>query len=607
MAITYVWSHSSIFHRKSDEWQEPITILDLDPENYPSRAIGERFRLLDPVLRVSERIVFRGSDSNLIKSLQKDTIIKNQLAGRRVGILAPLHPNKGPQFVSISGYKRLDSVPPTEAVRNIEVSGHLERSGAFVTSEGGHYRLPSGTHGARFIQLNKVLSDPTSVNRIADWIFPYMTKGMALLTDAGSVLTVLQRLQHLASQTYGWKVPVQVMDGYPADMFDLLRVISELRNLIGTNGSILLVLSVNSSDRLARMFRALAPEGSLIVALCHSRRDPPPPFVDALTTFPIERWDVDENGKCSQCDKLGLIGIDRKTFEIRPPQKIKFIKAAKTRLESKREFWLVADECDAIRLHLDKEHTQSGIPQARHHGIYIDTKCLASNSSFRSSCIQKLRQIRKPELIIIPAHSNSDVVKDLVKEAYGKTCGHILTVPLEKFARQEINLITKCSNILIADDGVVTGSTVLGLKDEIYRICQARDRLPQLNCFVLILRPRTPGLERSIQLRFYAEDKKQHLHYGELVYLPEPGRENCPWCEERAFLERFLPKLSKKAAFQVRNRMRNLEGELAIPPLFGRAKGNKKRRYTLGSFLGVSVRRLLLRPLSVLHTRYPLK
>ncbi len=144
--------------------------------------------------------------------------------------------------------------------------------------------------------------------------------------------------------------------------------------------------------------------------------------------------------------------------------------------------------------------------------------------------------------------------------------------------------VTRSRKILLADDGIVTGQTTLGFKQEIYSIRQSAGLEVDLECFAMLVRPNDPEAHSLIRAPFYAKDGN-HLHYGALAYLPSEMAD-CPWCRERQLLETLRPKLTEDSQKFVSARIRALEKELEVPFLVRSAPRFAHQPLTLGSFFG---------------------
>src|SRR5207244_4046712 len=85
---------------------------------------------------------------------------------------------------------------------------------------------------------------------------------------------------------------------------------------------------------------------------------------------------------------------------------------------ARAEFWTIANEADAVELHKDVEYPGKGAGGTRHFSVLLDMKRLADHPGFKEKCLEQLRKIEPPDLVLIPEHPNREVVERLCREVH---------------------------------------------------------------------------------------------------------------------------------------------------------------------------------------------
>jgi hypothetical protein len=141
---------------------------------------------------------------------------------------------------------------------------------------------------------------------------------------------------------------------------------------------------------------------------------------------------------------------------------------------------------------------------------------------------------------------------------------------------------------LVIDDVLVSGATLVALRDQLFRATQKAGRDLELWAFVVVSRPARPEDRRHVERRY---GKREGTHGGvefafraaEHILLPGAGA--CPWCRERELLQRMLGRLNGPAREQAGARITQLRGAALDAPIL--ATGDDGDLRTIGSFFGV--------------------
>lgn len=595
MPITY----ARYVHRKPQpdaipaifEELEENTILLLDPVlEATQHSIGELYRRLDLGLRASEIIVFRGARPDLIDAIQADTLLPDNLHGKKVLALVGESPGpgRGPQLLPIPKFDAPNKSPRIESLRQAELLGIFRRADAVFSSDEYHYELPSGLHADKFVRLGDALRSVFDVSRMGDWVLGHLRGNTVIVADTGSLLPLLIDIRERAAARFKWNIEISTLDRYPQDMVAVSDAIAAVCNrpavveAIANDQSLdfLFLISVNSSGRLCRLFRNLGPPQSRIVVMCETS-GVPTDCDDTLVAVPVEQWPPGVDGRCAQCDNSPVIHVHPESYELLPSIKRQAVVVSKQLAEEKAEFWSMADSADAVQLHVDVPYTVGSQEDFRHFGVYLNTAKLAEFGPFRERCLRELTTIDSPELILIPEHQSSEMVARLCHSAHPRS--RICVVRPGRFSADIHEFVAQSKRVLVADDAIVSGTTLVNLRAELFRVTQQLGISPEVNAFVVISRPPDEEPLRALKRR-YSGNSVNKILAGAHIYLPE-GR-HCPWCREHRLLTAFRSKLQGVDLSRAQERIKKLEAPVAAPLLMVAASDAHKDLRTLGSFFG---------------------
>ena len=494
------------------------------------------------------------------------------------------------------------------------------RTGAIFKHASSHYRLPSKYHAEQFIRLADALRSLHDVSRVVDWVMEYVRSETILIADTGSLLPLLFHLREEAARRFKWDIEIASLDEYPNDRINLVDAIDAIKNrpeiawrlasaeesepepktrrewvfawwrrlvdrakeefrgamgdrarrrrgdhVHGASPRFLFLVSVSSTGRLCNLFRELKLPGSEILVVCETVPNPKPPCERHLVWVPIDRWTVNSDGKCEHCDDQGkrIIRVDPVSYELIPPEyEPQQIPMSRDRATEKRNFWRFAYESKAVKLHHTVDYSGTEKNRARHFSVYLDTLELAKHGEFRNRCIEQLRRT-EPDLILIPEHSHSDMVRLLCWEAYKREVPYFY-VTSGRLQGAVVDSLGRSNRILVADDAIVTGTTLINLRTEVFRTTQLQHRSPEVNAFVLVCRPSNHEPVNDIR-RIYSGQQVRTLLAGESLFLP--SGQNCPWCKEDQLLGRFASRLEGKSLEFATARLEKLRSGSIKPPL----------------------------------------
>jgi hypothetical protein len=598
-------THVRYLHRKPDplavpvnfeELEEDHTILFFDPVAEATVInVGELYRRLEIGYRANEIVVFRGAEMSFIEAIERDPILPDFLADKQVLALVG-HTATGqpaPHFHRIPRYTTPSRDLSIDLFREVELTAIMVRSEAIFAHKEYHFELPSGQHAEKFVRLADAFRSIFDIRRFTDWVLPRLTGPTVVIADTGSMLPLLIDLREQARNRFGWHVEISTLDRYPQDAVAVSDAVAAIHNrplVARAKGedqpmAILFLISVNSSGRLCRLFKALDLPRSKIGVICATEIDEdkeacPSDFV--LVTVPVERWDPNSEVGCAGCKASEVIRVHRETYELLPSIKRDEIKLEIKAAMALAEFWEIADETKAVQLHVDVNYTDHhGRQDYRHFSVYLKTAELAKHPTFRNRCIARLREeVREPNVILIPKHESSGMVINLCKEAFPGS----QIVGQGRFPEDVQKQIRGAERILVADDAIVTGITLRNLRTELFRVTQQFEMDPEVNAFVMVARPADDEALLSITRKYRSRQVRKIVTPVQL-YLP--GARQCPWCDERRLLTSYQHRLSQAAQSLAATRIKKLTSPVyAQLLLVGPADRLPADPKTHGSFFG---------------------
>jgi len=578
MPIAYRRNDGLTDHVRADLAEQSILLFDPVMERYArtsaSESIGDRVRALDPAVRDVDLVVLRGSGEAFLHEVQADAILPKVLADKpTVALVGGDVPDRPIAPVRLPTLRAPEKMPPAEILRQVEIEGICIRSGALFKNPHFHYQLPSGLHAEGFIRLGDALHDPVDITRIADWVLPILARDGLLLADTGSILSLIQEIAR--------RMPVSFdcLERYPPNRVGIERRIEDLRRRGKMNEPLNFLVSVTSSGRLLSLVEEITQGQANLVTVVDASMVGSKTPGHVLARMPIQRWAVNDRGSCSECANRQLMPIAAHSYECSPGLNWHPTALVHTNAVADRPFWQAVDATGAVSLHVSRPHFRDGQSRRRHFGVFLDIQKLVRHEEFREACREKLRRLRPPDLVLIPNHECARVVERLIKEIFSAPAVHFLdSARLDENARSAVR---SASHVLIADDAIVSGATLSGLRVAVYRATQDMACPPTLHAFAIVARPAQESDLKAV-MRPYRSDEGNQLTYGAKVYLPEA----CPWCEEKELLGRVFDHLSEESKGVANERIQRFDGPLTAPFLLGLRHEQVGNVVTRRSFFG---------------------
>jgi len=597
MSLIYVKHHPNPdvpFEYK--ELCEGRRILFFDPMvewGQGRNEVADRFRRIEHELRNVDLVIFRGSTQDFALALQESEISIKQVLGSlpATALVGSKDNSSSVGYVSVpcSNPPQELELPTIEVLREAEIRSILQRSKAIFSPYDHHFILPSGFHAPEFIRLADALQDPIEIIRIADWIFPYLSKRTMIIGDTGSLLPLLLTLQYRAMILFKWDIRIRTLSEYPIDKASLATVINEAEKEFSTlDHSILFLVSVNSSGNLIKRFDKLMNDEARAystLVVCNTNEDEKIPNGISLIFNPIKRWNNRE--ECDLCGKSTAISIDERTYERVPGFQWKRFHIDEKLAKKHIKFWEAVDRTNAVLLHVDDPNYLEG-GDIRHHGIYLDVVKLLEDDWFKRLIIKKLQSFKQfPNIVLIPKHRATEAVLRLVNKIFISADIWVVKGDLSISEKEKLRSLKATDKILIVDDALVTGTTLFQWIEAIYNISTSQ---PRVQAFVIVARPPDHRVSFAVRQRFRDRDTDDEMSLvtGYEIFLPLTGRSRCPWCRERDLLSRYLPLLKEQSSKEYAiSRIRMLDSDKTGCPSLLSAENRPKEELRTGrSFFG---------------------
>ncbi len=475
----------------------------------------------------------------------------------------------GPQWHRVGDAPLPDGLPPITDACQAEVEAVLRRTKAIFDEKHYHYALPSKRHADKFVRLGDALHSVFDSHRIAEWLLPHLSRHTVVIGDTGSMLPLLCSLKEQA-QRLSLSVEIGNLDRYPlskGEVKDAIEAIKDRRAVVdwalaGTPYTSLFVISVNSTGQVLKWINELAPDSKAVV-ICDTAT---PPCELSLARVEVTRYDLDAEGKCDLCrGQSHAIPVHAGTYELLP--KIEYVAEPLTRKipRPNYDFWTMMDQADAVELHIDVPDPSGGT-SGRHFPILLNSEKLPNSQTFWELCVAKIREIESPDLIVIPKHQYTAVVEALCQEAHPRA--RRLLIPQGKISAEmagEFRGVRADGCVLVADDALVTGTTLSNIRTDLHRITKALGIDPDVAAFVMVARPADQA-DLDLMKRYH-NHKGDRFRYGWQVFLPPPDKRFCPWCQERKLLTDYRSGMQGECLATVQERIERLERPMGQPLL----------------------------------------
>ena len=571
------------YHGVDDDVYPEGHMLFVDPVlERTSESAGNIFRRIDAAERAAEVTLIRFGRAEDAKELRADPLLRELSGEVGTGLVGPIN---GSTRVISAPWSRLDAKPKVAQIRDLEVKSILRRCEAvYGGNKGHHFVLPSGRHAQRFIRLGDALRDEIEVKRISDWVVDCLGEVNRILGDSGSILPLLLSLKERMKGSDRGEVEFATLDAYPSNPGSIRALIDRLRR---RSENIALVLSVNSTGSVLESFVRNCDDDDIAIVLVDASGEVSTTDVrietQVLSSWAIGLQEVGKDDRCEICDAGPVISIHPRTYERLPNVEREVARLDIKAASANQDLWQAIDRAGAISLHVDVAYPMAGRTGQRHLPMWIDVEALLEDGAFRQTCCEELAKLDQPDVILTPSNTAAGSVAQLGKDVFPSARVH--RVSSGRFEDSVRGDLKAAESIVIIDGTVVSGRTLVGLRDEVYRVTQEAGRNPKLDAVVFIARPDDLKTLRALRRRYTSDEGGFHSVYEVLMPTKQHA---CPWCEERRYLMQALEDLPAELRDQARRRLDHLRGKLGVPFVLGIGSERNEVRdvKTEGSFLG---------------------
>jgi hypothetical protein len=447
-----------------------------------------------------------------------------------------------------------------------ELEAALVWNNAILYDRSRHFVVPSGHHADRFIRLGDVFADPVNVTRIADWIAYLAHPPCVLIADSFTLLPLMQEIQLRCLRRWRAEIPRWVVPLYGESADTVGDRLAEVVPIARESGArILALVSVTATGGyIAALQEGLAafdePPQLEVRSICAATSEGVEPTVPSLCRIQTRQFANKETcDMCKEGQPKPLL-IDQTNFTTRLGAEV----LALPKVGVIEEQALVIAEADAnaaLRLHVERGDRHG------HLAVYIDTARLLTGKIFRAKATLALARACagfEPDLVLLPSHDATDSLRTWL---HGEGLGDRVDVLWEEAPGKATERIRLARRILLVDDAVISGRTLLRMVEVVQQIkAQSKDGDFQVRGVILVARPALSAIWKGLRDRFFIHH--QHGLFGAWeVNLPEigtNGRDGCPWCAELRWLNNARPACPEAARPYLERRIERLSNAAGL-------------------------------------------
>lgn len=528
----------------------------------PRRAdLYQLDEIVPPALRrSSEAVVFRAhspeADALLSGSSGQDLAerLHRRFEGRAIWVLerrsgspslTPL-PGGHPSPLTDEDARRLIA-----ALRHAELLRLTNRPGVRLpVLPDFHYRGPNGSHYASFIRLGPALQSIDAAEGICFWLLDDLRDRRLIVTDSWTTLALgyaaarYSRDVTTTSSPPHWEARIECVRGYGERDIDLVQRLMLLRDEVASRSTVLSIVSVGSSGRLARRVKTACADAGLgdvrTVSLFGT------PSCNAAECGEIfarlgDEFERHDARTCPMCrKKSALVIIDPTTYLLAVSAAVQQTDIKRTDAES--AFGVIDRYRGTGFIRIHRQHHDG----SRHHCIDVDVDALLAHSAeFRQRLSDSCARLRgHVDLGLVPGHTAARNLAALVQQEIGIEVIECDEVDLPRLGDPQRTALTTARQILLIDDVTISGTRLRG-----YRGLLARagfvTAATRIRAFVGIARPDGRAKLRGIMNMFDASDGVPGLTRVEELILPDWDRDQCPWCIELDALNQWAHRFAE--------------------------------------------------------------
>lgn len=421
--------------------------------------------------------------------------------------------------------------------------------------DGSHFITPSEKHTTQFLRLADALHSYNALDRLSYWLQAEIRGVAGIVIDTWSLASIVLGSQLLLDSE--GRMPFDCFNRHiMSDEDDAERVLSKLAAKMVGDGPLLCLVSVSSSGSFFHAFenvvKKLNIQNEVRVLSIYKFADAPD-NIEALAKLDISlKWYDESNCEyCSGEERVTAYEIDPKYYYPRE-HKENIIRIHAGLLRSKAGGKSKASQFihqygktpGVLRVHRDDPNDGSN---PRHHAFYIDVATLLEQKLFLNeftAAINDLKDVINGRIVIVtPPHRAGITLGKIASELLGAEL--ISHENLKGVNREEEALIYSAEHLIILDDVLISGTRITRYLTSLRQVFDGQKlgvNLKKVTWFPMIARPsdrRT--IERIKDGLAEHTGWVNELRYLYEMVLPEWDKENgCPWCKEKAILEKIV-------------------------------------------------------------------
>lgn len=509
----------------------PGALLFFDPraERLTQPVLGDLLHARDLPDASYDYFVIRHGSPDIWSRLSTDPEVRHLARHASTYLLSPgrHERSRGPQLRRIRNSPSR-ARPSVGVLRELELRALLTARGAFLRDSRTHYELGRGSHVERYVRVSAALRYPGDLDRLADWLLPYLRPDAVLLANRPDLMPLLYAAAASARTRLGWDVTIASLEDFPRHDRSVARTAREISAF--SPSRVVVAIAVDSTCNHEKEILDSLSGPKLVTCLVDVTYQESA-ATDPWMHEPIQRYPPGADGHCVICAKpdVSLQGIDPVTEERRPIPRRRKETLTYESVKAIAPLWDSVARTNALRLHSKQPYIGS-----RHLPMDVDVDRLLRDEAFFTACRGRLQAIPRPgpDLVLMPPNNAIQQLLKLLDSVWHGTSAKTRQVGRGDLGDVSTDDLRSSNVILIADDALISGSTLKAtlheVKDALGRAWSSKD----VYVFVPIAFPERQSELEDVASLVTAPNREPEYRFlrAYTTYFP---RATCPWCEER--------------------------------------------------------------------------
>lgn len=426
-----------------------------------------------------------------------------------------------------------DNDPLLSIARNEDLTSVIFRNEKFClikATDRYHFITPSRRHCSVFLRVGDCIRTARDMDCLSFWLLPHIATADAVLVDSPTILAPVMRSLNILKR----ELPVESLPIHPRyDKIAASRTLEAFSASCGAHRRILSIISVSSSGFLANFIKQILSPGReentlQILSLFAFANSPTALSTLCKLDVPAENYSAEI---CKLCSHSKAISVDPSVYYVREGAETGLVLKPKHFQQGRAFFDEFSEMPGALRVH------HSDPNDSRHHAFNLDVKTLLDSERFKTICAEHIHRVQpKPDLVIIPNHPAGYLLKKVAAESLNVPVIIANDLAPSHMSAAEALRIREAHNILIVDDVLNSGSRLLKFNSTLR---ENYAPFASINFFVGVARPQSSVELQEIRTALTVNHPWQGtVSYPYLIYLPRWKEDECPWCDEYAWLSR---------------------------------------------------------------------